>query len=399
MDVVWIALDFRQTGCLALAALPDYWYTCSTQNPPQKFHNSHPVIHICPLKPADLSTQKVPEMSKVRVTVPATSANLGPGYNSLALALSLHNIIELSSTDYGLAFDLAGEGTEDLPRTPSNLIVRAAVAVFRRTGCVPSGLHVALESSIPVGSGLGSSAAAILGGVVAANVLVGSPLDRAEILQTAVEVEGHPEAVTAALYGGLVACTYDRGELIYASLPLASMQVVVALPLVAPTGPTVPLPAAVSLDDAASSIGRSALVAHALGRGDFQLLGQAMHDRLHEPTRRRLIPACDAAVRAARQAGASAVAISGAGPSLIAFAPHHHEAIASALAGAFADGADLPARTWILPVDTQGISISEIGVSLAHNGQPTPASPKQVEDGEGSPNGSQSPASASSHGS
>ena len=146
-------------------------------------------------------------MSRVRVTVPATSANLGPGFNSLALALSLHNVIELSHIDHGLTFDLNGEGASDLPLTPANLIVRAAAAVFRRTGCVPGGLHVSLESSIPVQSGLGSSAAAILGGVVAANVLIGSPLNRDELLKIAVEVEGHPESVTAALYGGLVACT------------------------------------------------------------------------------------------------------------------------------------------------------------------------------------------------
>ena len=329
-------------------------------------------------------------MSRVRVTVPATSANLGPGFNSLALALSLHNVIELSHIDHGLTFDLNGEGASDLPLTPANLIVRAAAAVFRRTGCVPGGLHVSLESSIPVQSGLGSSAAAILGGVVAANVLIGSPLNRDELLKIAVEVEGHPESVTAALYGGLVACTCDEGELIYTRVPIAPMHVVVALPVLTSRGPTVALPASVSLDDAAVSIGRAAIVMQALSKGDFGLLGHAMRDRIHEPTRRRLIPAYQWATTAAVRAGASAVAISGAGPALIAFAPDDHEEIAAMMVRAFTEGGHVDTRTWILPIDTQGISISEIGVSLAQNGRPTPASPDRAGIPDASPNGKRS---------
>lgn len=315
-------------------------------------------------------------MSKVRVTVPATSANLGPGYNSMALALSLHNVIELSLIDEGLSFDLSGESTGDLPRSPSNLIVRGAAAVFRKTGCAPSGLHVSLESGIPAGCGLGSSAAAILGGVVAANVLVGSPLAREELLRIAVEVEGHPEAVSAALFGGLVASSLSQEEFVYSTVPIAPMRVVVALPVMDGPTPDAVLPQGVSLSDAAANIGRASLVLLALSRGDFALLERAMDDRLHEPFRRRGIPAYKWAKAAALRHGASAVAISGAGPALIAFSASNHEEIANMMARAFREGADLETRTWILPVDTQGISISEIGVSLPRGGRPIPASPR-----------------------
>jgi homoserine kinase len=299
-------------------------------------------------------------MKVVHVTVPASSANLGPGFDCLALALGLHNVVEFGEAEAGLTFSISGEGADTLPRDASNLVVRAAAAVFRKVGRAPGGLHVRLENQIPLLSGLGSSAAAILGGVVAANAILDDPLSRDEILRTAVELEGHPDNVSAALLGGLVVSSYSRGDLVHTSVPIQPMQVVVALPQVSlsTAEARAALPKSVSLENAAYNIGRAALVVQALANGDYDLLKEAMRDRLHEPVRQKFIPGYQAAVEAAKKSGAATVAISGAGPSLIAFAPDGHQAIAGAMTHALEEATGKPVRVWILPVDTQGISIS-----------------------------------------
>jgi homoserine kinase len=314
-------------------------------------------------------------MYRVRVTIPATSSNLGPGLDSMALALGLHNVIEVGEIEQGLEFQLHGEGVDRLPRDPSNLIVRAATCVFRRVGYAPSGLHVRLESNIPPCCGLGSSTTALLGGIVAANVLLGSPLSREDVLRLAVKMEGRPNAVTAALLGGLVVSNMDDGVLSYAGVPVAPMEVVVVLPRLPSDRARVVLPPSVSLADAVSNVGRAALVMHALATGDFDLLARAMHDRLHEPTRSQEIPGFEQAVRAARRYGA-AVAISGSGPALIAFVPSEHDRVASAMVRALHSAGKMTARAWILPIDRQGVSISEMGTDFARTRPlPTPASP------------------------
>jgi homoserine kinase len=299
-------------------------------------------------------------MKVVHVTVPASSANLGPGFDCLALALGLHNVVEFGEAEAGLTFSISGEGAETLPRDASNLVVRAAAAVFRKVGRAPGGLRIRQENQIPLLSGLGSSAAAILGGVVAANALLDDPLSHDEMLRTAVELEGHPDNVCAALLGGLVVSSYSRGDLVHTSVPIQPMRVVVALPQVSlsTAEARAALPKSVPLENAAYNIGRAALVVQALANGDYELLKEAMHDRLHEPVRQKFIPGYRAAVEAAQKSGAATVAISGAGPSLIAFAPDGHQAIARAMARALEEATGKSVRVWVLPVDTQGISIS-----------------------------------------
>ncbi len=313
-------------------------------------------------------------MATVSVTVPATSSNLGPGFDSMALALGLHNIVELSDTEAGLSVEVAGEGANRLPHDAGNLAVRAAAAIFRRAGLAPGGLAVHIESNIPPGVGLGSSATALVGGAMAANVLIGCPLSRDEVLRAAIQIEGHPEAATAALFGGLVISSSDGGDLVYTGVPIAALHVAIAVPATEIDGSRASLPQEVLLTDAALNIGRAALVVQALSRGDYDLLERAMHDCLHEPARSRQIPGYGHAVEAARRYGAKAVAISGAGPALIAFAPDNHEQIAEAMARALHDAGGGDVRTWVLAHDTQGISISESGTQVTQGDRPIPAS-------------------------
>lgn len=311
-------------------------------------------------------------MRTVRVTVPATSANLGPGFDSLALALGLYNVVELSELESGFDIEVAGDHPGRLPLDSSNMVARGAIAVFRRTGFAPGGLRIHLESNIPPGSGLGSSAAALLGGVIAANVLLGDPLARSEVLDLAIALEGHPNSICAALYGGLVVSSYYQGELLYSPVPVAPLTVVVALPDAELINDRRILPQTASLDDAIFNIGRSLLVMQALMQADYHLLSRALEDRLHQPTRSRLIRGYDAMREAARRQGAAGVAISGSGPALVAFAAEGHADIASAMLSAAHAATGSVASCWILPIDTQGISISEAGPAIT--ARPIPAS-------------------------
>lgn len=299
-------------------------------------------------------------MATVKVSVPATSANLGPGFDSMGLALGLANTVEISKTGAGLTVEVKGEGTGTAPENETNLTVRAAYAVFKQVNYRPRGLHFVLTNSIPLASGLGSSAAALVGGMVAANILLDEPLSGDELLALAVRAEGHPDNVCPAFLGGLVISNYVDDHLIYHQMPVKLMEVVVVLPAIQSHTKEMRalLPDNVPLKDAAANIGKAALVVQALSEGDYDLLADAMQDRLHEPYRRAAIPGFGQAVDAALEAGAAAVALSGAGPSLIAFASARHAEIANSMADVLRAATGQEARTWILAVDTQGSVIN-----------------------------------------
>ncbi|MEW5988225.1 MAG: homoserine kinase, partial [Chloroflexota bacterium] len=265
-------------------------------------------------------------MKQVTVTVPATTANLGPGFDCLGLALGLYNEVTFTETAAGLAIQVTGEGSDRLPADDSNLVVRAAERLFQLAGRRPPGLRVQQRNTIPIGSGLGSSAAAVLGGMLAANALVGYPLARDEVLALAAGVEGHPDNVAPALLGGLVlALAADEestltpaplpgrergGRLLVEQIDVPPLQVVVVLP--AFELPTAVARAALSqqvpLTDAVFNAGRLGLLLRALARGDWAKLGAAMQDRLHQPYRLPLVPGLTEAMAAARAAGAAGVA-------------------------------------------------------------------------------------------
>jgi len=259
----------------------------------------------------------------VRVRVPATSANLGPGFDALGLALTLYDDVVVRVTDEpGLSVDVAGMGAANVPRNARNLVVRAMRITFERLGGKPPGLEVVCANRIPHGRGLGSSAAAIVAGIVAARALVvgaSERLDDDATLELATEMEGHPDNVAACLRGGLTMSWSDDVGVHAASLDVAAALAPVAL-VPGSTSSTKAtrklLPETVSHADAVHSAGRAALLVEALRRRPEFLLA-ATDDRLHQPYRASAMPRTAALVEELRMAGIPAI-VSGAGPTVLA---------------------------------------------------------------------------------
>lgn len=303
-------------------------------------------------------------MPQVTVSIPATTANLGPGFDCLGMALSLYNEITVTAVSPSasvprLAIEATGIDAHKIPIDEQNLVVKAANVIFNHLGKRPAGLHIQQHNNIPVGSGLGSSSTAVLGGMLAANALVNGGLSRAEILQFATDLEGHPDNVAPAIYGGLVLGVQGDHGLHVEQIAIPPLRVAVVLPgfELLTHDARAALPKQVSMQDAIFNSSRLGLLIRALQTADYQKLCLAMQDRLHQPYRIPLIPGMAAAFQAAHAAGAASVAVSGAGPSLIAFGPSKHQAVGEAAQAAFTQ-VGLPSRLWILTLDITGSTVN-----------------------------------------
>lgn len=297
-------------------------------------------------------------MYQVKVTIPATSTNLGPGLNVLGLALSLHTTIEmLVRSDDQLIINV--DSIEALPDDLDNLVMRAATRVFQHFESGPAGLQINIESEIPWDVGLGSHTALIVGGIVAANNLINGDLKRQELIRMAHAMGADYPSIVAAMYGGLSVCSQrPEQDLAYVSLDVVPLRVVVVLPQLSDyQGDQVGFPGLVSFDDAVFNIGQTALLVEALRTGDFALLAHSMGDRLHQPNYIAQIPAFESVVNAAYEEGAIAVVLSGKGPTLLAMVESFHEEVGNAMAEAFARQ-DIDTETWIVSVDRQGMLVS-----------------------------------------
>lgn len=303
-----------------------------------------------------------PPMYKVHVSVPAVSTNVGPGYDVLGLALNLRNQIEMSLGDGdALTVRVEGEGKDILPDNYYNPVMKAAIYLFQRLEQAPAGLNVYCVNRIPLDVGLSARATMIVGGLVGANNLLGSPFSHDELIHMASDLSGQPEAVVTAMRGGLGITATGLDGMFYRAIEVVPLRVVIALPILADYAPRLrsDLPPHVPLANAVHNIGHTALLIEALRNGDFKLLARAVPDRLVEPHRRDHIPGYRAVVESAREAGALAVTLCGAGPALLAFATFNHQSIESAMQGAFR-ATGIEARTWTLGVDTQGVVISMV---------------------------------------
>ena len=261
----------------------------------------------------------------VRVRVPATSANLGPGFDSFGLALCLYDEVRARVSGTGVRVIVRGEGAGELATDESHLVVRATLATFERLGATrPAGLELACVNAIPQARGLGSSSAAIVAGILAARALVeggAAMLDDAGVLELASELEGHPDNVAPCLLGGFTIAWLAPGARAVRLAPADRVHPIVLVPtergLTAQARAA--LPATVPHADAARNAGRAALFVHAL-TADPGLLLPATEDWLHQRYRASAAPATYALVSDLRAAGIAAV-VSGAGPSVLVFGP------------------------------------------------------------------------------
>jgi len=291
----------------------------------------------------------------LRVRVPATAANIGPGFDSFALALPLLADFEMRPARL---WSVTVEGDPaGIPTGEDNLFVVAACATAATAGRSLPPQHVTQRSTIPTGRGLGSSAAAIVGGCVAANAALGGPLDRRTLLRVASDVEGHPDNVAGALQGGFTLTLPTEDGPVATRLPFPSAwRVCLFVPSrsLSTDEARAVLPPSVSRDDAVFNLAHAAALVAAILRADGALLGFAMHDRLHEPARLRLVPALEEIAAAARSAGAFGAALSGAGPSVIAVAPVRLAPRVAAVMEEAAAGAGTSGRARVLRVRTAG---------------------------------------------
>ena len=259
----------------------------------------------------------------VRVSVPATSANLGPGYDALGLALSRRDTVTAAVAGSGVGVVVTGEGEDCLPRDTDHLVVRAMLHAFEAMGVRPPGLSVHCDNTIPQARGMGSSSAAIVAGILAARALVAGGtllMDEEAVYALAAGLEGHPDNVAPALFGGCTIAYRDGGGVRVASVavdPRIHTTVFVPPYSLETAAARQMLPASVPHADAADNAGRSALLVAALA-GQPELLLDATEDRLHQAYREAAMPDSLQLLRRLRADGVPAV-ISGAGPSVLAF--------------------------------------------------------------------------------
>ncbi|MFA5141286.1 MAG: homoserine kinase [Elusimicrobiota bacterium] len=290
----------------------------------------------------------------VRIRIPASTSNLGPGFDVLGMALTLYNEITVERSEK-LVVDIRGEGSDSLPKDARNLVVRTFRTLLPRPG-----FRFRMTNRVPLGRGLGSSAAARLGGLLAAAFLGPRRPPPSEIVLRACSLEGHPDNAVPAFFGGLCASRYEKGKLQFVRLRQPKgLSVVACVPdFEVPTEKArAVMPKQVPLRVAVQTTSRLALLLAAFEHRQYDLLRSAMDDVLHQPYRKKLTPGMAAVIRAALSAGAFGAALSGSGPTVLAFAPKDKAgAAARSMERAF-QRVRIASKSLRLCVDTDGARV------------------------------------------
>lgn len=302
------------------------------------------------------------DAKSVSVKVPATSANCGPGFDSIGFACTMYNELTLSLTETeGLSFTVTGDGAETVPKDEHNIVWRSVRYLLDRTryGSLYKGGSITMNNAVPLSRGLGSSATAIVAGLKAANAFIGNEFGRRDLLQFATRIEGHPDNVAPAIFGGFtVSVTYKGRVQTFSFLPKLRLKFVAAVPnfTLSTRAARDVLPEKISREDAIFNISRASMLVGALMSGNSYFLRQSLYDAIHEPYRASLIPGMRDVLYAARKNGAIGATLSGAGPTLMAYVLERDnaaEAVADAMVEAFEKNG-VKSKAYILSLDTRG---------------------------------------------
>ena len=259
-------------------------------------------------------------MTKVKVRVPATTANMGAGFDSLGAAIKLYNYVEAEETDSGLLIEYTDKASAFLPTDEKNLVYKSMKHLFDAADYRIGGLKLRLENNIPVTRGLGSSSACIVGGLMAANEISGKPFSKRELMCMAAKLEGHSDNSTPAFVGGFTVSVYENEDIFYYSHPIGNdLKFVLLIPDYAVTTKKArgTLPVQYSLKDVSFNISHAALTVAAIISGDYENLLCAVDDRIHEPYRKTFIEGYQKIHNRLKSYGALGTYISGSGPTMI----------------------------------------------------------------------------------
>ena len=298
----------------------------------------------------------------MKVRVPGTSANCGPGFDCLGVACTIYNELELTLLEEErLDIEITGDGAENIPVDERNIVWRSIQKLLERAGKAQEykGAIIRMDNGVPLSRGLGSSATAIVGGLKAANECLGNPFTNRDLLQMATEIEGHPDNVAPAIFGGFTISIVRNGKPeCFSLMPKLPLKLVVTVPdFFLPTkAARAVLPAEVPMKDAVFNIGRAAMLTAALCKGNKSFLRSVFDDALHQPYRAKLIPGMYDVFKAARAAGALGASMSGAGPCLIAFTVENADAVGMAMRDAFARN-NVKSEYHVFDIDGTGATV------------------------------------------
>lgn len=306
---------------------------------------------------------------KASVKVPATVANLGCGFDCFGLALPIYNTITIQETvlpGSGIEINIINENNQEsarnIPTDKNNIVYQAVELLYNYIGQTPSELKIDITTQIPVARGLGSSASVVVGGLVAANELLGRPADNAVIASIATELEGHPDNIIPSIYGGLTLSSWEEdGSVLYKKLPWhPDWKITVCVPdyeLATNISRSV-LPTEVTLKDAIYNLQRTAMFVDAVHTKDENLMRAALKDKLHQPYRTKLVPGLDSIMKNLKHTrGVLGCVLSGAGPTIAVFS--HKESIddINEIVTNTWDEINVMAKIHTLPIETEGAKV------------------------------------------
>jgi len=301
----------------------------------------------------------IEENQVIEIKVPASTANLGPGFDSLGLALPLYLTIRMKLADKN-TITLYGEHLEDVPTDESNLIYQCIKRVVEQESVKLPPLAIEVESEIPLSRGLGSSGTAIVGGLVAGNQLLQEPKSMEELLQIATEIEGHADNVGASLYGGFVVTAWDGQQAKLAKVPFPKdLRIMVAIPhdTLATSKARSQIPESIPLKDVSYNIGHASLLVTYLATGQLDKIASAMRDRVHQPYRQNMVKGLKRILEETEKKGMFGAALSGAGPTILLFLQEDQVNEAEQFVQRIAT------EEWV-DMDIKTLSFAEVGTSV-----------------------------------